>query len=191
MADSPSRDAYPGVMPQFVDRWSPRAFEPGEVPDETLTRIVEAARWAPSCFNEQPWRIYTSHPGNFEEYLGLLVEANQVWAKNASVIGFFVAKRHFARNGKANDVAGFDTGSAWMSLALQALSEGLHTHGMAGIHHDAVAEYLGLDTQEDQVMMGFVLGYQGDAANLPEALREREAPADRKALDEIWLSPRA
>ncbi|MEM1113313.1 MAG: nitroreductase family protein [Pseudomonadota bacterium] len=188
MSASDSRDAFPGVMVQFVDRWSPRAFAEGEVSDEALSRIIEAARWAPSCFNEQPWRFYTSHGGNFDDYLKLLVEPNQVWARNASVIGFLVGKKNFARNGKPNPVFALDCGAAWMSLALQTSAEGLYSHGMMGIEHDAVAEYLSLDADEDAVLMGFAIGHIGDAADLPESLREREAPSGRHALADIWLS---
>ncbi len=118
------RDHVNGVDQLFVQRWSPRNFEQYAVPAATLDRILDAARWAPSCYNEQPWRFYTSQASTFDEYLQLLVEANQAWAKSASVIGFLVGKTTFARNGKRNDFFQLDCGAAWMSMSLQARFEG-------------------------------------------------------------------
>ena len=88
--DFSQRDPVKGVDPQFIERWSPRAFEPGELAPGQLERLLDAARWAPSCFNEQPWRFYISTGETFDSYLSLLVEANQAWAKNASAIGFLM-----------------------------------------------------------------------------------------------------
>lgn len=115
-----------GTDTLFVERWSPRAFEKTEIDRDTITRIIDAARWSPSCFNEQPWHIYTSGPESFADYLSLLVDANQDWAKDAGILGFVVADKNFARNGKENNLARFDCGAAWMALSLQTRMEGLY-----------------------------------------------------------------
>jgi nitroreductase len=180
------RDPLSGVDPQFPTRWSPRAFKKTPVPDNVLARLIDAARFAPSCFNEQPWRFYTSNQRNFEEFLHLLLEGNQLWAKNAAVIGFLVVERHFARNNTENQHARFDAGAAWMSLCLQAQREGLCSHGMGGIKYDEIATYLQLDNNSHDVVMGFAIGEIGDKTDLPEALAEKEQPSPRKPLDEIW-----
>ncbi len=184
--DFDRRDALPGVDPVFVERWSPRAFQPGTLDDEVIARLIDAARWSPSCFNEQPWRFYTSTADTFADYLSLLIEFNQAWARNASVLGYLVGSARFAANDKPNDVFALDCGAAWMAMSLQARREGLYTHGMAGIKHEEISDYLGLDPDREVVLMGFAIGRLGDRATLDPALQEREAPSPRKPLDEIW-----
>ena len=181
-----NRDSITGVNPVFVERWSPRAFVPGPIDEATLTRLFDAARWAPSCFNEQPWRFYTSTADTFDKYLALLVERNQVWAKDASVIGVLVGKTRFAKSDASNDSYALDCGAAWMALALQARFEGLYTHGMAGIKKLEVAASLDLDPEREAVLMGFAIGRLGDKSKLDESLRERESPSPRKPLASIW-----
>ena len=188
MSDIPNpRQTLPGVSSLFVERWSPRAFKKTPIDQAMLTRCIEAARWSPSCYNEQPWRFYTSNDDSFNDYLELLVDANQIWAKNASVIGFVVGKKHFTHNDQANPTFALDCGAAWLAMTLQARTEGWYTHGMAGIKHNAISDYFKLDPMQDQVMMGFVVGQLGDPAQLNDALREKEQPSLRKPLEEIWL----
>lgn len=182
------RNSVEGVNELFVERWSPRTFEPCEIPSDTLDRIVDAARWAPSCFNEQPWRFYLSQKESFDDYLALLVEANQAWAKNASVIGFLVGESTFARNGNHNDFFQLDCGAAWMSMTFQARLEGLYTHGMGGIKKAEIAKYLGLDDAKQTVLMGFVIGKLGDLSALSPEDLNKEAVTPRKALGEIWMA---
>ncbi len=186
--DYSQRDPQPGVAAQFVQRWSPRAFTKSQIDRATLARILDAARFAPSCYNEQPWRFYTSTKETFNDYLDLLVEGNQVWAKDSAVIGFLVAKRYFTMNGKSNAHARFDCGAAWMSLALQASVEGLYSHGMGGIKYDEIANYLKLDPEQDDLVMGFAIGKIGAKDSLPENLQKMEQPSGRKALSDIWLT---
>lgn len=186
MSDFSQRDPAPGVDPLFHQRWSPRSFVKQGLAEDALTRIIDAARWSPSCFNAQPWRFFTSTVDNFDEFLALLVEGNQVWAKNADVLGFLIAEKHFAHNGNDNPFAEFDCGAAWMAMTLQAQAEGVYTHGMGGILHDKVAEYLALNTDKYRVVMGFAIGHIGPREALPDELAEREAPSPRKALNEIW-----
>ena len=183
-----TREYIADIDPQFPARWSPRAFDPKPISDGVLSRIIEAARWAPSAFNAQPWRFYTSTERTHQDYVKLLMEFNQEWAKNAPVIGFLVGKKLFDHNGKPNPSYHFDCGAAWMALALQAQKEGLHTHGMGGIHYQAVAEYFHLDPDTEAVMMGFVIGRIGDEKQLSDTLREREQPSTRHSLETIWPS---
>lgn len=185
-----NRDPVSGVDRLFVERWSPRAFQKQALQAGVLQRIVDAARWSPSCYNEQPWCIHTSTDDTFDEYLSLLLEGNQSWAKNASVLGFFTGRINFARNGKANNVFAFDCGAAWMALSLQARIEGFYTHGMAGIDYHRVAEYFQLDANEERVLMGFALGKIGHKSQLKEELQQKENPSARKSLQDIWRQGR-
>lgn len=185
--DFSSRDPLPGVLEQLSHRWSPRAFVKVDIAPDVLALIFDAARFAPSCFNAQPWRFYTSSPANFDEYLALLVDANQVWAKNASAICFLVGKKQFEHNGKNNAHYAFDCGSAWMSAVLQAQHEGFHCHGMAGFHKEKSTDYLGLQGEAEDVIMAFVIGKLGDKNTLPDGYREKETPSPRKKLSDIWI----
>jgi nitroreductase len=149
---------------------------------------MDAARWSPSCFNAQPWRFYTSTDNTFDDFLNLLVEGNQGWAKDNAVIGFLVGEKNFEHNGKPNEWSAFDSGAAWMSMTLQARMEGLYTHGMGGIKAAEAADYLGIDTDTADVLMGFTIGKLADLSQLDEEQRENETPNSRKGLSEIWHS---
>jgi nitroreductase len=183
-----ARDTSTGIDPLFIQRWSPRAFQKSSIDDSTMQRIMDAARWSPSCFNAQPWRFYTSTDNTFDDFLNLLVEANQSWAKDNAVIGFLVAEKNFEHNGKVNEHARFDSGAAWMAMTLQARMEGLYTHGMGGIKADEAAKYLNIDTDTADVVMGFTIGKLADLSLLNDEQRENETPNSRKDLSEIWHS---
>lgn len=187
LIDFSVRRTLPNVDPQFTRRWSPRAMKKHPIPAEDLASIVEAARWAPSCFNDQPWRIYTSTSNTFDAYLDLLTPSNQSWAKNAAVLGFIVSRQHFRHNDKPNAHADFDCGAAWMSLALQAHQLGYHTHGMAGVNFDAAYEYLKLDREKFRVICGFALGLRADPAILTADQQAKEKPSGRLTLGDIWF----
>ncbi len=182
----PGRVPDAAVDPIFPARWSPRAFSARPVPREALDSVFEAARWAPSSFNDQPWLfLYAREPEDLARFRGLLVEFNQTWANQAPVLIFVAARRHFAHNGTPNRVAVFDAGAAWMSLALQAHRLGLATHGMAGIEVEKAHAVLGLPKEQYEIIAAIALGYPGDAATLPESLREREVPSGRKPRAEV------
>ena len=174
------RDAADSVDELFVQRWSPRAYLPEAISDKDLQVIFDAARWSPSCFNEQPWQFITSTPASYGNFLSLLVGANQEWAKTAPVIGFVVTSKTFARNGNSNMHAGFDTGAAWMAVNLQALQLGYYAHGMGGIEYDEVYKAFDIDPSTHQVICGFTLGRVNLAA--------REEITGLKALEDIWRS---
>lgn len=187
-ADFSQRDPADGVAELMYQRWSPRSFEKKPIADVDLLKIMDAARWAPSCFNEQPWLFLTSTESSFDKFLGLLVDSNQVWAKNASLLGFILCTNQFARNGNENSLAQFDTGAAWMAMTLQARMLGLYTHGMAGIKKDEVYNAFDIDRDQQTVIAGFALGARAAAAALPEALQEREVPSERKPLTDSWCA---
>lgn len=186
--DFSNRQSLPGVDPQFTHRWSPRAMQRTAIPQDDLAAIFEAARWSPSCFNDQPWRFYTSTDSTFDTYLNLLNASNQTWAKNAAVLGFIISRQHFRHNGKPNVHADFDAGAGWMALTLQAHHLGYHTHGMAGVNYDAVYEYLGLEREKFRVICGFALGLRGDPATLTQEQQAKETPSGRVPLNEIWIT---
>ena len=162
----------------ILNRWSPRAYDTKPVADEVLNRIFEAARWAPSAFNYQPWRfIVAKTPEQLEKFYPFFIEANLLWVKNAPVIAILVSEKSY-------DMHKFDTGTAWGFLALQATKEGLITHPMTGMDKEKAREVLGVP-DEYEIQIAIAIGYQGDASLLPEKLQAREVPSLRRPLEEI------
>jgi nitroreductase len=186
--DKPAVTRYP-VHPLIRDRWSPRAFAGRPVDRETLGSLLEAARWAPSCFNEQPWSFIVAPQGDpaFERILRCLTPGNQAWAQNAPVLMVSLARTTFASNGQPNRHAWHDVGAATAQLTLQATSLGLSVHPMAGIDRDCIRAEFALPDGVEAVA-GIAVGWAGDPEALPERLREREAaPRERKSLDAMVL----
>lgn len=173
----------------FLHRWSPRAFDRSDIPDADLMTIFDAGRWAPSSYNYQPWRFLYARRGDahWQSFVDLLVPFNQSWAKDASVLVYLVSETTMGSPDKPNHTHSFDTGSAWAMMALQARKLGYYTHGMVGIDFDRAPEVLGLP---DGIVLdaAFVIGKGGDPAELPEGLREREVPSDRKPLSETAIA---
>ncbi len=171
----------------IAERWSPRAFDAKPVEREKLGSLFEAARWAPSCFNEQPWSFFVGLKGegeDFDRLASCLVEGN-AWARTVPVLILSVAKTRFARNDKPNRHAQHDVGLAVQSLVLQAQSLGLATHQMAGFDVDRARATLKIPADCEPMAM-IALGYPGDASALEPALAERElAPRTRKNLGAI------
>jgi nitroreductase len=165
-------------------RWSPRAFDARPVEPEKLRSLLEAARWASSSYNAQPWSFILATKHDAESYkrvLDTFVEFNQGWAKNAPVLGLSVAKLKFD-DGRPNRHAFHDVGQAIANLATQAEALGLSVHQMAGIDPEKARTIFGIPA-EFEAVAGFALGYAGDPATLPDQLRERElAPRERKPL---------
>jgi len=171
---------------QFIERWSPRAFSSEPIAEEDILTLFEAARWSPSCFNEQPWIFSYAHgQDSLEKFRPVLAEGNQAWANTAPLLVFVFSKKNFSHNGKPNPWANFDTGTAWMALALQAQKLGLHSHAMGGFDADKAFAVTGTNPDEYNAISAVAIGKLGDADNLPEALKERESPSERKALGEI------
>lgn len=172
-------------------RWSPRAFDPRPVEPEKLRSLFEAARWAASSSNAQPWSYIVAtkdDPEDFARVLQCFNENNQVWTKNAPVIGLSVAALKFPSSGKPNRFAFHDVGQATATLLVEATSLGLHVHQMGGIFPDKAREIFGVPP-DHEVVAGFALGYPGDPSALPENLRERELqPRQRKPVSEFVFS---
>ncbi len=178
-------------------RWSPRAFEARAVEPEKLRSLFEAARWASSSYNAQPWAFIIAtkdDPAGFKKVLDSFVEFNQAWAKNAPVIGLSVAALKMPHDGSQNRHAFHDVGQASTTLALQATALGLQIHQMAGILPDKAREIFHIPADHEAVA-GFALGYTGDPESLPEPLKQRElGPRERKAVSSFvfegkWGTP--
>lgn len=175
------------ILDALAQRWSPRAFADRPVEREKLQALFEAARWAASAFNEQPWRFFVAtrdRPEAYARLLGCLVEANQAWAKDAPVIGLTAVAERFKKNDKPNRCAEHDLGLAMGNLSAQATALGLSLHQMAGIEQDHAKDELQLP-EGFHAFSGFVIGYPGDPAALPEGwMRDSEtAPRERHAFD--------
>jgi nitroreductase len=175
----------------FVRRWSPRAMSGEAIGDGELMTLFEAARWAPSSNNGQPWRfVYAKRgtpawPGFFE----LLVQSNQRWAKQAAVLVIVVARRTFEHDGSPSPTHAFDAGAAWACLALQASLRGLVAHGMRGFDHDRARAML--DEPDGYAVQAMVaIGRPGNVEDLPERLQAREVPSGRKPLAQLVFEGR-
>jgi nitroreductase len=169
----------------FYRRWSPRAMSGEPLTEKELFTLFEAARWAPSTYNEQEWRFLYARRDTpqWPVFFGLLMEANKEWCQHAAVLVLAVARKTFTRNGNLNPVHLFDTGSAWENLALQATAMGLVAHGMAGFDWDRAPSTLRIPP-EFQVAAMFALGRPGDPDELAAELREREVPSQRRPIKE-------
>jgi nitroreductase len=167
----------------FIDRWSPRAMSGEEIPEEELLTLFEASRWAPSSFNNQPWRVLYARRNteHWPLFLDLLVESNRVWAQRAAALLVFVSKTTFDYNGKPAITHSYDTGTAWGYFALQGYLKGYVVHGMQGFSYDAARTTLGI-AEEFQVEAMAAVGRPGDKSTLPEALQEKEMPNDRRKV---------
>lgn len=173
------------VASMFVERWSRRAISPRPLPPETVRTLFEAARWAPSASNAQPWLfVYADDEASLANLRPVLNDKNRRWAEAAPLLIFAFARK-LRSTGEPSPTAQFDTGSAWMSLALQAQALGLTAHGMAGFQHDKVYQATGVPEAEYQALAAIAVGYPGDEAALPEDLRAREKPSKRKSSSEF------
>jgi nitroreductase len=168
----------------IVHRWSPRAFSDKSVSAEILKGLFEAARWAPSSSNTQPWAYIVATKDdqeNFEKILSTMVEFNQGWAKHAAVLVISVAQIK-NKEGKPNTYAFHDVGSASAQLSFQAVADGLYVHQMAGFDANKAREVFHIP-EDWQAVAAIAIGYPGDPNSLPEKLKERElAPRSRKSL---------
>lgn len=171
----------------IASRWSPRAFRPDPLPEATIQVLFEAARAAPSCFNDQPWTfVYATSPAARARLLPLLDAGNQVWAQHAPLLGISFARKIFGKTGKPNRWGQHDAGMAAMALALQAHAMGLGAHFMGGFDEKEAYGACGMDPEKWTAMAGFVVGVIGDPESLPPGPRENEkVRTPRKALGEV------
>lgn len=166
----------------FVERWSRRALSNRPLTAAQIASLFEAARFAPSANNLQPWLfVYVTEGNGLAEARALLKETNQAWASRAPLLVFVFARRRHPETNLPLRTGAFDTGAAWFSLALQAHKLGLAARAMGGIHHDKVYAALGVPEADFESMVGVAIGYPDDAAVLPEAIREKEKPTTRKS----------
>ena len=174
------------IDPLFLNRWSPLAMTGEPLDSDEYMPLFEAARWAPSSFNNQSWRFFyaTRESDGWDSYLDLLAEGNRPWAKNAALLVVIASKTTFDHNDKPSRTHSFDTGAAWENLALEGARRGLVVHGMEGFDYDAAAELLDLP-DEFEIEAMCAIGERASRDTLPEDLQEREVPSDRKPLDEI------
>jgi nitroreductase len=176
------------IHPLLAERWSPYAFDDRPVAQADLRSLFEAARWAASSYNEQPWSYLVAtrdDPEEFARLLSCLVEPNQVWAKAAPVLALGVTSLKFSRSNSDNRVAAHDLGLAAGNLLVEATSRGLCVHQMAGILPEKAREVFQIP-QPSEAWTALAIGYEGDPSKLPEALKERDLmPRQRKPLSQF------
>jgi len=170
----------------FLRRWSPRAMSGEPLRTEELKSLFEAARWAPSTYNEQEWRFLYARrdTDHWQTFFGLLVEGNQAWCHRAAVLVVVVSHKVFSRNGKPNPVHTFDAGAAWENLALQGAALGLVVHGMAGFDRERARQALRVP-EDYEVEAMIAMGRPGSPDELSPELRKLENPSGRKKVEEI------
>jgi nitroreductase len=175
---------YP-VDELFLSRWSPRAMTGEAIAEKDLLTLFEAARWAPSSYNNQPWRFLYARRDteHWQTFFDLMVEFNQSWAKNAAVLVVFISRTHFQFNGEPSVTHSFDTGAAWENLALQGWRKGFVVHGMQGFDYEGARSALSIPPEFAVEAMA-AIGVPADPATLPPELREKEAPSERRKLEE-------
>jgi nitroreductase len=182
-----ARTADHPIDPLFLERWSPRAFDRTAVTDADLMSLLEAARWAPSSYNVQPWRFIYAQRGtaHWEKLLDLLIPFNRGWAQDAGLILICLSETMMPPGPdgqqKTSHSHSFDAGAAWAQLALQAQRMGLAAHGMTGVDFDRAREVLALPTHL-RIECAIAVGRRGDPAQLAAPLREREAPNGRNPV---------
>ncbi len=172
----------------ILNRWSPRSMTGEELDEDTIMSLFEAARWAPSSFNNQPWRfIYAKRNTLYwNKLFDLLAKPNKVWAGNAALLVVVVANKNFEYNGKYSITHQYDVGAAWENLALEASTRGLVAHGMQGFDYEKARIDLEIPDNFD-VMAMIAIGKRGSKENLSTDLQNKEAPNDRKPLKEIVM----
>jgi len=172
----------------FIERWSRRAMSGEEMSREELFSLFEAAKWAPSSFNNQPWRFLYAQRNteHWDRFFDLLAEGNKVWAAKAAALVLLVSKKTSDRDGKPSRTHSFDAGAAWISLALQGTMRGLVVHAMGGFNANKAQQVMRVP-EEYAVEVMIAVGKPGNKDDLPDPLREREKPSGRKSLAEIVM----
>jgi nitroreductase len=178
------RPAHP-IDPLFLDRWSPRAMSGETVSESELMVLLEAARWAPSSMNFQPWRmVYTLRgTASWPVFLDLLVDANRAWAQHAGAMVLFASRKLFDGNAGPCRTHAFDTGAAWQNFALQGWLSKLAVHGIQGFDYERARSVLRIP-EEYSIEAMAIVGRPGDTSNLPERYQGREHPNDRRPLSD-------
>jgi nitroreductase len=172
---------------EFISRVSTRAFDENkQIEHDTLMSCFEAARWAPSSYNNQPWRYCFAKKGSktYQTIYNTLVEFNQMWCKNVQVLIVICSRKHFSHNNQIAATSSLDTGSSYMSFSLEAHKRGLATHAMEGFNKDKLRNVMNIpDMYNIEAILA--VGYPGDISILPKEVQDKETPTARKALKEI------
>ncbi|MEK6894565.1 MAG: nitroreductase family protein [Nanoarchaeota archaeon] len=176
------------INPLILNRWSPRSMSGEEISDSELMSLFEAARWAPSSYNSQPWRfIYAKrNTEDWNNLFDLMDDFNKSWAKNAAVLMVVISRKNFEHNEKPSRTHSFTTGSAWENLALEASSRNLVAHGMQGFDYDKARKDLDIPNDYEVEAM-IAVGKKGKIEDLPENLQKMESPSERKPLKDIIM----
>jgi nitroreductase len=183
-----SRKTGYAIDPLLKNRWSPRSMSGEEMSDEELFPLFEAARWAPSSYNNQPWRFLYAKRGTpeWQDFFDLMIPFNQSWTKNAAALVVVISRETFEHNNKPAVTHSFDTGAAWMSLALEGTHHGYVVHGMEGFDYDKAKKALNIpDGYRVEAMVA--IGKRAPKEKLPKELQEKEAPSTRRPLSEILI----
>ena len=185
--ESARKSNYP-INPLILNRWSPRSMTGEALNDDDIMSLFEAARWAPSSYNNQPWRfIYAKrNTEHWDRFFNLLAEGNKNWTKNAALLVVVISRKNFEFNEKPAITHQFDAGSAWENLALEASSRGIVAHGMQGFDYEKAGVDLGVP-HDFEVMAMIAIGKKGPIEILPPELQEKEKLTDSKPLKEIIM----
>jgi nitroreductase len=190
MSEKSALTNYP-IHELLAERWSPYAFQDRLVSEADLRSLFEAARWAASSYNEQPWNYLVAtkeDPDQFQQILSCLTEGNQIWAKDAPVLALGIASLRFRRDDKSNRAATHDLGLATGNLVVEATARGIYVHQMIGILPDKARDFFDIP-EGFEAWTGMAIGYKGDPMTLPDALKERDLrPRQRKPLDQFVFS---
>jgi nitroreductase len=176
---------YP-ILPLLLSRVSYRAFSEERLSEEELMSLFEAARWAPSSYNNQPWRYVYVRRGDpkWDTFFNVLIEWNKKWCSKADTLVLVISRNNFEHNNKPSVTACFDTGASWMSLAIEAHSRNLIAHGMQGFDYTAIRNALQIP-ESFTVEAMIAIGKPGNGSELPTEIREKEVPSTRKPLEQI------
>ncbi len=178
---------YP-IHPLLLNRWSPRSMNGEEMTDDELFPLFEAARWAPSSYNDQPWRFLYAKRNtlHWQKFFDLMIPFNQSWAKNASCLVVVISKKTYDYNNKPARTHSYDAGAAWMSVALEGEVRNYVVHGLEGFDYAKAKKDLNI-TDEFHIEAMIVIGKRAPKENLPEELQKKEFPSTRRPLKEILI----
>ena len=175
------------IMPEIKERWSPRAFSSKPITQDEILGLIEAASYAPSCFNEQPWRfLVADNEISLQKMRGVLAQSNQEWANNAPLLIMIVSKKTFTLNNKENYWHMFDAGTAWGFLSLEAQRRGLITHAMGGFDREKARKEFAI-ADDYSIITVIAVGHYGQKENLSEDLQNREHPEGRMKINDLLL----
>lgn len=185
MFDSHRKPDHP-IQPLILNRWSPRSMSGEVISNQELMSLFEAARWAPSSYNNQPWRfLYAKRDTpHFPKFFDLLVDFNKSWCEKAAVLGVIASEKIFEKTKKPSLTHSLDTGAAWENLALEGNARNLVVHGMQGFDYEKARKALKIPN-EVEVLAMFAIGKRAPKEALTEDLQKKEAPSSRKKVSEI------